>query len=88
MCRTCDNNSGHQNESLNPMTSGLMHSHKADARPLLKHFNLYLKYKCCMQQQQMQGRGQEGTKQISFAKKNLLKQTLNKDKDLIKSFGN
>ena len=27
-----DNISGHQNESLSPKASGLMHSHKADAR--------------------------------------------------------
>ena len=57
MRSTLHNNSGHQNESLSPMTSGLMHSHKADARSLLTHFNLYLKYSRCMQQQPMQGRG-------------------------------
>ena len=57
MRSTCDNNTGYQNESLTPMTSGLMHSHKADARSLLTHFNLYLKYNRCMQQQPMQGRG-------------------------------
>ena len=44
MRSTCDNNSVHQNESLSQMTSGLMHSHMADARSLLTHFNLYLKY--------------------------------------------
>ena len=51
-----DINSGHQNESLSQMTSGLMHSHKADARSLLTNFNLDLKYNLCMQQQPMQGR--------------------------------
>ena len=53
-------NTGHQNESLSPMTSGLMYSmysHKADARSLLTHFNLDLKYSQCMQQQPMQDRG-------------------------------
>ena len=39
-----------------PMTSGLMHSHKADALSLLTHFNLDLKYNHCMQQEPMQGR--------------------------------
>ena len=39
MRSTLDNNSGHQNESLSPMASGLVHSHKADARSLLAHFN-------------------------------------------------
>ena len=55
MRSTLDNNSGHQNESLS--TSGLVHSHKADARSLLTHFNLVLKYNHCMQQQPMQCRG-------------------------------
>ena len=57
MRSTLDNNSGHQNQSLNPMTSGLMHSHKADARSLLTYFNVDLKYTHCMQRQPMQGRG-------------------------------
>ena len=57
MRSTLDNNSGHQNESLNPMTSGLMHLHKADARSLLTHFNVDLKYNHCMQQQPMRCRG-------------------------------
>ena len=57
MHSTLDNNSGHQNESLSPMTSGLVHSHKADARSLLTHFKLDLKYNHCMQQQPMQCRG-------------------------------
>ena len=57
MRSTLDNNSAHQNESLSPMTSGLVHSHKADARSLLTHFNLDLKYTHCMQQQPMQCRG-------------------------------
>ena len=57
MRSTCGNNSGHQNESLSPMTSGLMHSNMADARSLLTHFNLYLKFNHCMQQQPMQGMG-------------------------------
>ena len=39
------------------MTSGLMHSHKADARSLLTHFNLDLKCNHYMQQQPMQGSG-------------------------------
>ena len=56
MRSTLDNNSGHQNESLSPMTSGLMHLHKADALSLLTHFNLDLKYNHCMQQEPMQGR--------------------------------
>ena len=57
MRSTLDNNSGHQNESLSPMTSGLVHSHKEDARSLLIHFNLDLKYIPSMQQQPMQCRG-------------------------------
>ena len=56
MRSTWDNNSGHQNESLSPMTSGRMHSHKADARSLLTNFNLCLKDIHCMQKQPMQGR--------------------------------
>ena len=40
MRSTLDYNSGHQNESLSPMTSGLMHSHTADERLLLTHFYL------------------------------------------------
>ena len=55
MRSTLDNNSGHQNESLSPMTSGLMHSRKADARPLLTNFSLNLKDIHCMQKQPMQG---------------------------------
>ena len=43
MRTTLDNNSGHQNESLSPVTSGLMHSLKADVRPLLTNFNLDFK---------------------------------------------
>ena len=43
-----DNSSGHQNESLSPKTSGLMHSRKADARSLLTNFNLNLKDIHCM----------------------------------------
>ena len=45
---TLDNNSGHQNESLSPMTNGLMYSRKADARSLLTNFNLNLKDIHCM----------------------------------------
>ena len=43
MRTTLNNNSGHQNESLSPVTSGLMHSRKADARQLLTNFNLNFK---------------------------------------------
>ena len=49
-------NSGNQNESLSPMTSGIMHSGKADARSLLTNYNLNSKDIHCMQQQPMQGR--------------------------------
>ena len=56
MHSTLDNNSWHQNESLSPMTSGLMHSRKADAWLLLTNFNLNLKDIHCMQKQPMQGR--------------------------------
>ena len=56
MRSTLDNKSGHQNESLSPMTGGLMHSHKADARSLLTNFNLNLKDIHCMQQQPIQDR--------------------------------
>ena len=56
MRSTLDNNSGHQNESLSPRTSGLMHSCKADARSLLTNFNLNSKDIHCMQQQPMQGK--------------------------------
>ena len=45
MCSTLDDNTGHQNESLSSMTSGLMYSRKADARSLLTNFNLNLKKK-------------------------------------------
>ena len=56
MRSTLDNNSGHQNESLSPMTSGVMRSHTADARLLLTIFNLSLKDIHCIQHQPMQGR--------------------------------
>ena len=56
---TMDNNSGHQNDSLSPMTNGLMYSRKADARSLLTNFNLNLKDIQCMQKQPMQGRETE-----------------------------
>ena len=56
MRSTLDNNSGHQKESLRTMTSGLMHTRKADARSLLTNFNLNLKDIHCMQKQPMQGR--------------------------------
>ena len=56
MRSTLDNNSEHHNESLSPMTSGLMHSRKADARSLLTNFDLNLKDIHCMQKQPMQGR--------------------------------
>ena len=48
MRSTLDNNSGHQNESLSQMASGLRHSHMADARSLLTNFNSNLKYIHCM----------------------------------------
>ena len=57
MRSTLDNNSVHENESLSLMTSDFVHSHKADARSLLTHFNLDLKYNHSMQQQPMQCRG-------------------------------
>ena len=43
MRSTLDNNSGHQNVRLSPLTSGRMHSRKADAWSLLTNFNLNLK---------------------------------------------